>query len=124
MNKLKLTKQEKNWILYDVGNSAFTLLITTILPIYFNYLAGEADLASELYMAYWGYAASITTLVVAILGPIFGTLADTRGYKKPIFLIALTIGATGCIALGFARQWLAFLVIFIIAKIGYSSRRL
>ena len=121
MNKLKLTKQEKNWILYDVGNSAFTLLITTILPIYFNYLAGEADLASELYMAYWGYAASITTLVVAILGPIFGTLADTRGYKKPIFLIALTIGATGCIALGFARQWLAFLVIFIVAKIGYSS---
>lgn len=36
----KLTKKERNWILYDVGNSAFTLLIATILPIYFNYLAG------------------------------------------------------------------------------------
>ena len=39
---IKLTREEKNWILYDVGNSAFTLLITTIVPIYFNYLAGNA----------------------------------------------------------------------------------
>ena len=40
----KLTKNERNWILYDVGNSAFTLLIATILPIYFNYLAGNAGI--------------------------------------------------------------------------------
>lgn len=121
MNKFKMTTQEKKWVLYDVGNSAFTLLITTILPIYFNFLAGEAGLASEHYMAYWGYAASLTTLIVAFLGPVFGTLADTKGYKKPIFLGALSIGAVGCISLGLARHWLAFLVIFIIAKVGYSS---
>ncbi len=121
MNTLKLTKQEKNWILYDVGNSAFTMLMTTILPIYFNYLASQAELAPELYMAYWGYAASITTLVVAVLGPVFGTLADTKGYKKPIFLIALLIGTIGCISLGLCKHWFVFLVIFIIAKIGYSS---
>ena len=42
--KTKLTKQEKNWILYDVGNSAFTLLAATILPIYFNYIAGYSAL--------------------------------------------------------------------------------
>ena len=41
MNKFKLTKQEKNWVLYDVGNSAFTLLICTILPIYFNQSTGS-----------------------------------------------------------------------------------
>jgi len=121
MNKFKLTKQEKNWVLYDVGNSAFTLLITTILPIYFNYLASEAGLASELYMAYWGYAASIVTLVVAVIGPIFGTIADTKGYKRPIFLGALVIGVIGCVSLGISKHWLVFLIIFIIAKIGYSS---
>ncbi len=121
MNNFKLTKQEKNWVLYDVGNSAFTMLMATILPIYFNYLAQEAGIASELYMAYWGYAASIVTLVVAVTGPIFGTIADTKGYKKPIFLIALGIGIIGCVSLGIAKQWLVFLVIFIIAKIGYSS---
>ena len=42
--KIKLTKQEKNWILYDVGNSAFTLLAATILPIYFNYIWHTGDM--------------------------------------------------------------------------------
>ena len=41
----KITKEERNWILYDVGNSAFILLVTTIIPIYFNYLAGNAGLS-------------------------------------------------------------------------------
>ena len=34
MEKTKLTKLEKYWILYDVGNSAFILLVSTIIPIY------------------------------------------------------------------------------------------
>ena len=38
---LKMTKSERNWVLYDVGNSAFTMLIATIMPIYFNYLAED-----------------------------------------------------------------------------------
>ncbi len=121
MNKFKMTGQEKRWVLYDVGNSAFTLLITTILPIYFNSLADSAGLSSEHYMAYWGYAASVTTLIVALLGPVFGTLADTKGYKKPIFLVALAIGVVGCVSLGFAKHWMVFLIIFVIAKVGYSS---
>lgn len=121
MDRFKMTKQEKKWVLYDVGNSAFTLLITTILPIYFNSLASKAGLVSEYYMAYWGYAASITTLIVAILGPIFGTLADTKGYKKPTFLAALIIGVVGCVSLGFAKNWMIFLIVFVIAKVGYSS---
>lgn len=119
--KFKPTKSEKNWVLYDVGNSAFTMLMSTILPIYFNSLAESAGLTSVEYMAYWGYAASITTLIVAVLGPIFGTLADTKGFKKPIFLTALTVGAIGCISLGLAKQWLLFLVVYVISKVGYSS---
>ncbi len=55
--KEKLTSKERNWILYDVGNSAFTLMVATILPIYFNYLADNAGLSSVDYLAYWGYAA-------------------------------------------------------------------
>lgn len=119
--KFKLTKDEKNWVLYDVGNSAFTMLMSTILPIYFNSLAENAGLTSVEYMAYWGYAASVTTLIVAVLGPVFGTLADTKGFKKPIFLTALAVGAIGCISLGLAKQWLLFLVVYVISKVGYSS---
>lgn len=118
---MKLTREERNWVLYDVGNSAFTMLITTIVPIYFNHLAGSAGISAVDYLAYWGYAASITTLIVALLGPVCGSIADTKGYKKPIFLAALNIGVIGCLSLGLAKQWLLFLVIFIITKVGYSS---
>ena len=78
----KLTKKERNWILYDVGNSAFTLLIATILPIYFNYLAGNAGISSVDYLVYWGYAASVGTILVALAGPVLGTMADTKGLKS------------------------------------------
>lgn len=119
--KFKLTKAEKNWVLYDVGNSAFVLLVSTIMPIYFNYLAEKAGLSSVDYLAYWGYAASVATIIVAVMGPVFGTLADTKGFKKPIFTATLMIGAIGCLALGLAKQWLLFLIIFIIAKTGFSG---
>ena len=117
----KLTKNERNWILYDVGNSAFTLLIATILPIYFNYLAGNAGISSVDYLAYWGYAASVGTILVALAGPVLGTMADTKGFKKPIFTAAILTGVIGCALLGLAKGWLLFLVIYIIAKVGFSS---
>lgn len=119
--KTKMTKAERNWVLYDVGNSAFVLLVSTIMPIYFNYLAGNAGLSSVDYLAYWGYATSAATIIVALLGPVFGTLADTKGLKKPIFTVTMLIGGIGCLALGFARQWMVFLLIYIIAKTGFSG---
>ena len=118
---MKFTKEEKNWILYDIGNSAFTMLMTTIMPIYFNYLAESGGLSEVEYMAYWGYAASFATLVVAVLGPVCGSIADNKGFKKPVFLTALVVGTIGCISLGFAKHWMVFLIILIIAKVGYSS---
>ena len=118
---MKFTKEEKNWILYDIGNSAFTMLMTSIMPIYFNYLAESGGLSEVEYMAYWGYAASFATLIVAFLGPVCGTIADNKGMKKPVFVASLVMGALGCVTLGFAKHWLVFLVILMIAKVGYSG---
>ena len=115
--KFKLTALEKSWILYDVGNSAFILLVTTLVPIFFNALAKTAGLNEDLYLSYWGYAGSIATILVAILGPICGTLAD-RKLKKQFFLIAMLVGVAGCALLGFAPGWLAFLCVFILARVG------
>ena len=81
MSSFKLTKLEKHWIYYDIGNSAFTMLLATIIPIYFNGLAEAANLSSVDYIAYWGYAASIATLIIALIGPVLGTLADTNDLK-------------------------------------------
>lgn len=119
--KFKLTSLEKKWVMYDVGNSAFTLMVSTIFPIYFNYLAGNAGISDVDYLAYWGYATSVCTLLVAILGPTMGAVADTKNYKKIIFSIAMGVGVLGCVVLGFLSSWLWFLVIFVIAKTGYSA---
>ena len=72
MENKKLTALEKQWILYDVGNSAFILLVATIMPIYFNSLCQSAGIAEVDYLAYWGYAASVSTLIVALSGPVLG----------------------------------------------------
>ena len=108
--KFKLTSLEKKWVLYDVGNSAFTLMVSTIFPI-----------SDVNYLAYWGYATSICTLIVAILGPTLGAIADTKNFKKIIFSAAMAVGVFGCIVLGFLSSWLWFLVIFVLAKTGYSA---
>ena len=118
--KFKLTALEKSWILYDIGNSAFILMVSTLIPIFFNSLADSAGVNEDLYLSYWGYAGSVCTILVAIIGPICGALSD-RNFKKPIFLLCVALGALGCAALGFVSHWLAFLAVFVIAKVGFSA---
>ena len=118
--KNKLTPLEKHWILYDIGNSAFTLLVSTLIPIYFNSLASSAGVNEDMYLSYWGYAGSLSTILVAIIAPICGTLSDRR-FKKPIFLLTVILGCVACACLGVTTHWLAFLGIFILAKIGFHS---
>ena len=119
--KFKMTPLEKKWVLYDVGNSAFTMMVSTIFPIFFNSLADSAGISSVDYLAYWGYAVSFSTLLVAILGPTLGAVADTKNYKKVIFTVFMSIGAVGCVILGFLSSWIWFLGVFVIAKTGYSA---
>ena len=119
--KFRLTGLERAWILYDVGNSAFVLLVATLIPIFFNALAEGGGLSSVEYLAYWGYAASAVTVITAVLSPILGTLADTRNFKKPIFTFCVAVGVIGCCAMGMASTWLPFLLIFIFAKVGFSG---
>lgn len=119
--EMKLTPLEKKWVLYDVANSAFTLLIATIIPIYFYGIASAQGLSDVDYLAYWGYAASIATLLVALIGPFFGTLSDGKNKKLRMFIVTLAIGAIGCVALGLAKTWLVFLAIFVLAKVAYQQ---
>lgn len=117
----KLTKLEKYWILYDVGNSAFVMLVSTIIPIYFKNVASSEGITLANSTAYWGYAMSVSTLIVAILGPVLGAVADTDGYKKPLFTIFLMLGVIGCAALSLPVSWIGFLAIFVFAQTGISA---
>ena len=119
-----LTKEEKSWVLYDVGNSAFTMLACSLIPIWFKELAigtapGQID--SDKATAYYALAITIVTVIVALIGPVCGAIADHKDRKKIFFTTSVALGVIGCIANGFATNWVAFIVIYVLAKIFYSA---
>ena len=118
--KFKLTALERSWVLYDIGNSAFILMVSTLIPIFFNALASAANVNEDLYLSYWGYAGSVATVLVALIGPICGAIADQKR-KKPLFMLCACLGMLGCAALGMTSHWLVFLGIFVVARVGFSS---
>ena len=115
-----MKKEEKAWVLYDVGNSVFTLMVSTLIPIWFNTLGKSQNISSTQYLAYWSYAVSAVTILVAIAGPILGALSDTKGFRKPMFTLSLAVGVAGCILLGVVPDWRLYIVLFIIAKSCYQ----
>ena len=117
----KFTKLELAWILYDVGNSAFTMLACSLVTVWFKQLALSDGVSQANATAYWSYVASIVTILVAIIGPVCGTIADNKGFKKPIFTTSLAIGVATCIATGLVTSWKAFLIVFIAAKVAYQA---
>ena len=114
-------KLEKSWIYYDIGNSAFTMMVSTIIPIWFNTLAANAGMSNSEYLAFWSYATSIATILVAIIGPVFGSIADNKDFKKPMFMFVLFVGVIGCALLGAVPNWILYLITYVIAKICYQT---
>lgn len=119
-NNSKLNKLEKYWILYDVGNSAFVLLMSTIIPIYYKNMASAEGISLANSTAYYSYAISISTIIVAVLGPILGTMADNKGYKKPFFTFSMIMGVLICASLSISTTVIMFLALFVIGKIVFS----
>lgn len=117
----KLTKLEKRWILYDVGNSAFVLLTSTIIPIYYKNIASASGISDADSTAFFGYATSLVTILVAVLGPVLGTLADTKGFKKPVFTFFMMMGVLGCAGLALPTTWTLFLAVYVLAKTGLNA---
>lgn len=109
----RLTRQEKSWVLYDVGNSAFVLLATALIPVYFKALA---EPGSSVVVA-WGYAETVASLILALLMPLLGSLADLKGNKKKFFAGFVGTGAIALAALGVPVGALAFLVVYVVASI-------
>ena len=119
-----LTKTERAWVLYDVGNSAFTMLACSLIPIWFKDLAigtRPGQISSDKRTAYYSIAIAVVTIVVAIIGPICGAIADHKDMKKIFFTTAVALGVAGCILNGFALSWVSFIVIFVLSKIFYSA---
>lgn len=119
-----LDEQEFSWVLYDVGNSAFTMLSCSLIPIWFKSIAigtAPGQITSDAATGMWALGTSVVTIIVALFGPVFGALADRKDMKKIFFTTSVAIGVCGCIINGFATSWILFLVIFILTKVAYSA---
>lgn len=117
--KSSFTPIEKKWIMYDVGNSAFTLLCSTLIPIMAQNLFNAAHMGNQ-YFTIWSIITSIITLAVAVISPIVGTFADSEGMKKPLFLGSALIGIVGCVLLGMPLPIAAFVAVYIITRMSYN----
>ncbi|NCA66490.1 MAG: MFS transporter [Clostridia bacterium] len=119
--KFKMTKLEKNWVLYDVGNSAFVMMICSLLPIYYDTLAKAQGYTEVQITAIFGTLLSLSALAIALLNPILGAIADNRGMKKKMFFIFLLIGVVGCFLVGISRSIPYLAAVIIMSRIGMSG---
>lgn len=115
--KMGYTKEEASWILYDVGNSAQVLTTCTVIfPLLIAYITpGDSSV-------YVGWANTVYGLLLAVMSPILGTVADYKGMKMKLFRFFLYIGIIGgfAFALPFIDYKLA-LILFVIAMLGYNG---
>ena len=119
-----LKKEELSWALYDWGNSAYSMTITsTILPIYFKMVAENGGMSSSNSTAFWGYTISISTLFVSLMAPFLGTIADYKGNKKKFFKFFCGLGiiATIMLALVPADMPMLLLLNYGFTVLGFSG---
>lgn len=129
------TKQEKSWMMYDWANSAHSVIVVTILPIFYNTVVGYmADAASG--MTTWGYATSAAMAIVALLAPVLGVFGDFKGMRKKLFFVFMLVGVISCVALAVTPQLnfmapgvaekvgLAVLGLYILSTIGFAGANL
>ncbi len=116
----QFTKQEKSWMMYDWANSAHSIVVVTVLPIFFMSLF-ESNASA---VGWWGYVTSAAKLVIALLAPFLGTLGDFKGLKKRLFVFFVSIGVLACLALSgmpFAPRWQLILGLYALSLLGFAG---
>ncbi|MGG4042334.1 MFS transporter [Bacillus smithii] len=120
----KFTTEENSWVFYDWASSAYSLIITTaVFPLYYKAAAQNAGVSAADSTAYLGYTISIFTFIIAMLGPILGTIADYQGLKKRFFAFFFVLGVSFTALLAFipSDQWLLLLIIYTMSAIGSNG---
>lgn len=116
----------RSWILYDVGNSAFTLVVmTAVFPLFFgNFWAKDLPAAQSTF--WFGLAASFSGLIVALFSPFLGTLADLGGLRKRMLGIFALSGSVATFLLAFipAGAWSLAIIAYAVGVICFSSANL
>jgi UMF1 family MFS transporter len=120
----KYSQKENSWIFYDWANSAYSIIITTaVFPLYYKAVATDAGISMSNSTAYLGYTVAIATFILALIGPILGTIADYEGLKKKFFFFFFIMGSFATLSLAFvpADNWLWLLIIYTITAVGFHG---
>ncbi|SHH33440.1 MFS transporter, UMF1 family [Hydrocarboniphaga daqingensis] len=116
-------RRQYSWALYDWGNSAFaTTVIAGLFPIFFEqYWASTLDSGTR---TFWlGVASSVSSLVVVLLAPLLGSIADRGGLKKRFLAMFSAVGILSTAAFYWVGQgqWMAATVLFTLGSIGFQA---
>ena len=115
----RFTLKEKSWILYDWANSVYaTNIMAAIYPPIFVSVAGQNG------DHWWSLGTALTTLVIALISPFLGALADFKGMKKRLFTAFMLLGVLTTGALAFMTDWRMMLVGYVVSHIGFSGANL
>ena len=112
-----LSKRERSWVLYDVGNSAYVMLAATLIPIYFSAIAEPGSSA----VVAWGYATTVASLALALLMPFLGSLADLKGNKKKVLAGTIGTGAVSLAVMGVPGNAMVFLAIYVFSSVMLNA---
>ncbi len=112
------------WCLYDWANSAFACTVmAAMFPPFFRGLATAAGVSPGLATAYWGYTTGLALLIVAVVAPVLGALADAGAARKRLLAVAALTGSalTASFALIPGGAWTTAAVLFIAADFAFAS---
>lgn len=124
---MKFSKQQWEWIFYDWANSGYGILVVTaVLPVYFKSIAAQNGISAADSTAFWGYANSFGTLIVSLMAPLLGALADYPNTKRRWlnFFTWMGIVMTFMLPVVPPKQWQFLLLIYVLSIIGYSGGNL
>lgn len=127
MNAADTTKTRRralwSWAMYDWANSAFaTTVMAGFFPVFFKeYWSLGAD--ATLSTARLGTTISISSLIIAILSPLLGALADLRGAKKVFCFLFMVLGVCGTLTMAFIDKggWTAAAAAYGVAMFGFTA---
>jgi UMF1 family MFS transporter len=117
-------KAVKSWLMYDWANSVFaTTMIAAVLPIFYKDVAAATLNNPDLAASYWGFTQSIAMLMVAILAPVLGAIADYSGSKLRMLRVFAYTGiiATAMFVFVDRGDYILASVLFIFGTIGFSG---
>lgn len=119
--RIPATRRERwAWYMYDFGNSAYAAVV--LLAVYSAYFKGTVVGGAE-GSRLWGLSVGIAMLVVAIISPVLGSLADFSGSKKRFLLFFTSMACVFTALLFFVQKGnvLFGMLFFILAEVGYRA---